>query len=134
INVTLSLFLINSLRSFFYTLAFFAVKLIIFFLFTSPALSQYVDVGRNKVQYNNFDWHTLSTPHFKVFFYPEMKELAEIGAAYAEDWYRIHQQDFNYSLADTTPLIFYATPLHFKETNTTPGLIPEGVGGFFEFI
>ena len=31
-------------------------------------------------------------------------------------------------------MIFYASPLHFKETNTTPGLIPDGVGGFFEFI
>jgi len=24
--------------------------------------------------------------------------------------------------------------MHFKQTNTTPGLIPDGVGGFFEFI
>ena len=23
---------------------------------------------------------------------------------------------------------------HFRETNTTPGLIPDGVGGFFEFV
>ncbi|RPI13734.1 MAG: hypothetical protein EHM58_17860 [Ignavibacteriae bacterium] len=98
----------------------------------SPA--QYVDFGRNKVQYNSFDWHTLSTEHFKIFYYPEMKELAEIGAAYAEDAYRIHQQDFNYSLIDTVPIIFYSNPTHFRETNTTPGLIPDGVGGFFEFI
>lgn len=96
--------------------------------------SQYVGFGRNKVQYNNFDWHTISTEHFKVYFYPEMRELAEIGAAYAEESYRIHQQNFNYSLIDTVPIIFYATPTHFRETNTTPGLIPDGVGGFFEFI
>jgi hypothetical protein len=63
-----------------------------------------------------------------------MKELAEIGAAYAEESYRIHEQNFNYSFNDTTPIIFYATPTHFRETNTTPGLIPDGVGGFFEFI
>ena len=96
--------------------------------------AQYVNFGRNKVEYNNFDWHTLSTEHFKVYYYPEMKELAEIGAAYAEDWYKVHQQDFNYSLADTVPLIFYSSPTHFRETNVTPGLIPEGVGGFFEFV
>jgi len=32
------------------------------------------------------------------------------------------------------PLIFYNTQLHFQQTNTTPGFIPDGVGGFFEFI
>ncbi len=96
--------------------------------------SQYVDFGRNKVQYKNFEWHTLSTPHFKIFYYPEMRELAQIGAAYAEESYKQHQQDFNYSLIDTVPLIFYATPTHFRETNTTPGLIPDAVGGFTEFI
>ena len=57
--------------------------------------AQYVGFGRNKVQYNEFDWHTLSTEHFKIFYYPEMKELAEIGAAYAEETYKIHQQNFN---------------------------------------
>lgn len=96
--------------------------------------AQYVGFGRNKVQYNDFDWHTLSTEHFKIYYYPEMKELAEIGAAYAEESYRIHQQNFDYSLIDTVPIIFYSSPTHFRETNTTPGLIPDGVGGFFEFI
>ncbi len=100
----------------------------------SLTYSQYVDFGRNKVQYNDFEWYTLSTEHFKIFYYKEMKELAEIGAAHAEEWYRVHQQDFNYSLNDTVPIIFYATPTHFRETNVTPGLIPDGVGGFFEFI
>lgn len=108
--------------------------LLIIAVFLSPIRSQYVDFGRNKVQYDNFDWHTLSTPHFKIFFYPQMQELAEIGAAFAEESYRIHQQNFNYSLVDTVPIIFYATPTHFRETNTTPGLIPDAVGGFTEFI
>ncbi len=104
------------------------------FLLSSVSYAQYVGFGRNKVQYNNFDWHTLSTEHFKIYYYPEMKELAEIGAAYFEEAYKIHQQNFNYSLIDTVPVIFYSSPTHFRETNTTPGLIPDGVGGFFEFI
>lgn len=102
--------------------------------FCPDVQAQYVGFGRNKVQYNNFDWHTLSTEHFKIYYYPEMKELAEIGAAYAEESYLLHQQNFDYSLIDTVPIIFYSSPMHFRETNTTPGLIPDGVGGFFEFI
>lgn len=106
----------------------------LFILYSQLSFSQYVGFGRNKVQYNNFDWHTLSTEHFKIYYYPEMKELAEIGAAYAEETYKIHQQNFNYSLVDTVPIIFYSSPTHFRETNTSPGLIPDGVGGFFEFV
>ncbi len=110
-------------------------KVLLIILITHSILqAQYVDFGRNKVQYNNFVWYTLSTPHFKIYYYPEMKELAEIGAAYAEEAYKIHEQNFNYSFNDTTPIIFYATPSHFRETNTTSGLIPDGVGGFFEFV
>lgn len=113
---------------------FTGIILALFLLLSDISNAQYVGFGRNKVQYNDFEWHTLSTEHFKIYYYPEMKELAEIGAAYAEESYKIHQQNFNYSLIDTVPIIFYATPTHFRETNTTPGLIPDGVGGFFEFI
>src|SRR5690606_26311092 len=30
--------------------------------------------------------------------------------------------------------IFYSSNIHFRQTNTTPGFIPDGVGGFFEFL
>jgi hypothetical protein len=93
-----------------------------------------VNFGRNKVHYSDFDWYVLTTEHFKIYYYKEAKELAEQGAFFAEESYKYLQQKFNHSLIDTVPLIFYSTPLHFKQTNTTPGLIPDGVGGFFEFI
>ncbi|HEX9828694.1 MAG TPA: BamA/TamA family outer membrane protein, partial [Bacteroidota bacterium] len=32
------------------------------------------------------------------------------------------------------PLIFYSSHLHFQQTNVTPGFLPEGIGGFFEFL
>jgi Tol biopolymer transport system component len=106
--------------------------LIIFF--AASVQAQFVDFGRNKVQYSDFDWQILQTEHFQIYHYKEAKELAEIGAQFAEEAYKHLQQKFNHSLTDTVPLIFYASPLHFKQTNTTPGFIPDGVGGFFEFI
>lgn len=102
--------------------------------FTQISYAQFVDFGRNKVQYSDFDWQILETEHLQIYYYKEAKELAEIGANYAEESYKYLQQKFNHSLTDTIPMIFYASPLHFKETNTTPGFIPDGVGGFFEFI
>ena len=100
-----------------------------------PASAQYTfHFGRNKVQYDDFDWHILKTEHFDVYYYPEMQELAEYGAHFAEEAYEELQNKFNFSLTHRPPLIFYSSNLHFKQTNITPGFIPDGVGGFFEFL
>ena len=90
--------------------------------------------GRNKIQYNRFDWHILQTEHFDIYYYPEMRELAEIGAAHAEKVYLLLEEKFNQNITRRIPLIFYATHAHFQETNTIPSMVPEGVGGFFEFL
>jgi hypothetical protein len=112
-------------------------RLIIFILLifiSSTAFSQFFYFGRNKVQYTNFDWHVLKTEHFDIYYYPEMKDLAERGAFLAEESYRVLEEKFNHNVSDRIPLIFYSSHLHFQQTNTTPGFIPEGVGGFFEFL
>jgi len=109
--------------------------LFLFLIFIcSDAAAQFVDFGRNKVQYSDFKWKVLYTDHFQIYYYEEEKELAEQGAFFAEESYKFLQQKFKHSLLDTVPLIFYSSPTHFKQTNTTPGIIPDGVGGFFEFI
>ncbi|MEM6326529.1 MAG: hypothetical protein AAF791_05370, partial [Bacteroidota bacterium] len=90
--------------------------------------------GRNKIQYDDFDWHVLETEHFDVFYYPEERELAEIGAQAAEDAYDELEHRFDFSLNHRVPILFYASNLHFKQTNTIPNFIPDGVGGFYEFL
>lgn len=100
-----------------------------------PVEAQYgYHFGRNKIQYDEFDWHILKTEHFDIYFYPEMQQLAEHGAYFAEEVYDELQNKFNFSLNHRVPLIFYSSNLHFKQTNITPGFIPDGVGGFFEFM
>ena len=104
------------------------------FLLFESASAQFYYFGRNKVQYTDFDWHVLKTDHFDIYYYPEMKDLTERGAAYAEESYKILEDKFNINVAGHIPLIFYSSHLHFEQTNVTPGFIPEGVGGFFEFL
>ncbi len=100
-----------------------------------PVDAQYgYHFGRNKIQYEDFDWHVLKTEHFDVYYYPEMQKLAEHGAFFAEEAYEDLKNKFNFSLTQRVPLIFYSSNIHFKQTNTTPGFIPDGVGGFFEFL
>jgi hypothetical protein len=76
----------------------------------------------------------MRTEHFEIYFYAGMDTLAKQGAYFAERSYEILQQKFNMSILHRIPLIFYSTHLHFEQTNTTPGFISEGVGGFFEFL
>lgn len=90
--------------------------------------------GRNKIQYEDFNWNVLRTEHFDVYFYPEMQILAEHGAAFAEEAYSELQNRFNFSVTRRIPLVFYSSQLHFKQTNITDGFIPDGVGGFYEFL
>lgn len=103
------------------------------FILTS-ANAQWFYFGRNKVQYTNFRWHILKTDHFDIYYYPEMEELAERGAYFAEESYRYLENKFNFTINRRIPLIFYSSHLHFQQTNVTPAFIPEGVGGFFEFL
>ncbi len=108
----------------------------LFFVLSLPLSSGHAQYyfGRNKVQYNRFDWQVLKTEHFDIYFYPEMEELARIGAAFAEESYRYLEDHFNHTINRRIPLIFYSNHFHFQQTNTTPYLVPEGVGGFFEFL
>lgn len=108
------------------------VTLMLFLAATGSA--QFFYFGRNKVQYTNFEWHVLKTEHFDIYYYPEMKDLAERGAYFAEESYKTLEIRFNHALNNRVPLIFYSSHLHFEQTNTTGGFIPEGVGGFFEFL
>ncbi|MCU0453245.1 MAG: BamA/TamA family outer membrane protein [Bacteroidetes bacterium] len=98
------------------------------------AQAQFYYFGRNKVQYTDFSWHVLRTEHFHIYYYEGMEDLARRGAAVAEEAYLRLEERFNHSISHPIPLIFYSSHLHFQQTNTTSGFIPEGVGGFFEFL
>lgn len=93
----------------------------------------YSHFGRNKVQYDNFDWKILKTEHFDIYYYNDCLDIAKMGAAIAESTYEEYKVSFNTLINRRIPLIFYNTSLQFQQTNTIPGFIPDAVGGFFEF-
>lgn len=113
---------------------FFRNIFIFSFLTSQLTFGQFYFFGRNKVQYEKFDWKILKTEHFDIYYYNQTEEIAEIGAAYAEEAFDELKVRLNSIVTRRIPLIFYNTHIHFQQTNTTPGFIPEGVGGFFEFI
>jgi hypothetical protein len=94
------------------------------------AVSARAQFGRNKVQYDRFDFRVLETPHFDVYYYPREADAAAIAGRLAERWYDRLSQILQHTFDRRQPLILYASQAHFVQTSLLPGSVPEGVGGF----
>ncbi|HET6796728.1 MAG TPA: BamA/TamA family outer membrane protein [Gemmatimonadales bacterium] len=98
----------------------------------SPASAQYF--GRNKVQYQSFDFRVLKTAHFDVYYYPTEQNAAAQAARMAERWRTRLGTVFQHELSGRQPLILYATPAQFQQTNAIGGDLGEGTGGVTEAL
>ena len=105
--------------------------LIIISLFSCICEAQFY-FGRNKIQYEQFDWRIMKTDHFHIYYYRQEEQIAGIAAHILENAYTDLEIKFNHTLWDTVPLMIYSSHIHFQQTNILPMMIPEGVGGFFE--
>jgi Tol biopolymer transport system component len=97
-----------------------------------PAAGQSSYFGRNKVQYQRFDYQILKTEHFDIYFYPEEKEAIKIAGQFAERWYKRFSRLLNHELRGRQALIMYASHPQFEQTTVLPELISEGMGGVTE--
>jgi hypothetical protein len=102
------------------------------FLAASPLEAQYF--GRNKVQYESFDFKVLKTEHFDVHFYPPEREAAVHAARMAERWYARLSSILDHELSGRQPLILYASAPEFQQTNAIMGTLGEGTGGVTEAL
>jgi peptidoglycan hydrolase-like protein with peptidoglycan-binding domain len=88
--------------------------------------------GRNKVQYDDFQFKILHTPNFNIYYYPSEKKGADLAALMAERWYKRQSFFFGDSLHGKQPLVLYGSFPQFVQTNIIGGQISEGVGGVTE--
>ena len=98
----------------------------------SPAQAQYF--GRNKVQYESFDFRVLKTEHFDIYFYPPEADAAGHAGRMAERWYARLSSVLDHELRGRQPLILYASAPEFQQTNAVGGSIGEGTGGVTEAL
>ena len=100
-------------------------------VFAAPARAQF---GKNKITYQNFDWHVYRAPHFDVYYYPEEEAFLEQMVSYAESAYLELSQALQHEVQFRIPLIYYKTHREFEQTNITMSFIPEAVGAFAESL
>ncbi len=108
------------------------VALVVCFAIVDTASAQYF--GRNKVQYDDFDFQTFNTDHFEFYFYPEEEQAVKDAARMAERWYRRHSRTFLREFNKRKPIIFYANDADFQQTNVVQGQIGQGTGGVTESL
>jgi len=97
---------------------------------TSTAGAQYF--GRNKVQYEKFNFEILRTPHFDVHYYAEEKPAAHDAARMLERWNARLSSLFNHPLSERKPIVLYADQPDFQQTNVIADQLDEGTGGVTE--
>jgi Tol biopolymer transport system component len=87
--------------------------------------------GRNKVQYESFDFRILHTDHFDIHWYPAESLATADAARMAERWYARFSQAMTHAFSKKS-IIFYANHPDFQQTNVVGGFIDQSTGGVTE--
>jgi hypothetical protein len=107
--------------------------LVLFLMFLNMhSILQAQYFGRNKVQYEKFNFKIMKTKHFDVYFYEQDMEVVKEAAMMAERWYARYSRIFNHELKGRQPLILYGSSPEFQQTTVIPEVMGEGTGGVTE--
>ncbi|MCD6380638.1 PD40 domain-containing protein, partial [bacterium] len=108
------------------------LSILIISAYNGEVCAQSWGFGKNKVQYTDFEWQVLKTPHFDIHFSEGYLDLAGRSGAMLEDGYRDVSRRLEHNIQKRIPVIIYGSHSAFQQTNTTWSLIPEGVQAFAE--
>src|SRR5688572_26512793 len=87
--------------------------LLLTLLATAADAQQYF--GRNKVQWESFDFKVLQTEHFDIYYYEEEADVVHDVGRMAERWYARLSRVFNHSFK-RKPIVLYANAADFHQT------------------
>ncbi|MCC5906139.1 MAG: PD40 domain-containing protein [Balneolaceae bacterium] len=95
------------------------------------ALAQYFFFGKNRVQYERFDWRFIETDHFDIYYYDSKNyHLAQFTAETVESSLRQLTEDLGDQLTDRIPVIIYDSHSDFSQTNVVQLPVDaQGIGG-----
>src|SRR5512137_1235450 len=99
-------------------------------ILSAPLAAQFY--GRNKVQYQKFDFRIMKTRHFDVYFYLQDEQTVKMAGMMAERWYARLSRMFNHELKGRQPLVLYGSSPEFQQTQVIPEILGEGTGGVTE--
>ncbi|SHG06328.1 WD40-like Beta Propeller Repeat [Fodinibius roseus] len=116
-------------RTVYYLSGIFLTLLLLVSFSVPVAEAQYF--GRNKVQYEDFDFRILETSHFDIYHYPREAEAVKDLGRLSERWYHRHSNLLGHEISATNPLIIYANHADFQQNDIVPN-VGVGTGGVTE--
>src|SRR5688500_11285878 len=90
--------------------------------------------GKNKVQYKDFDWKYIQSPHFNIYYYQGGRDLAEFAAEQSEIALTSIERTMRYDITNRISILIYNSHNDFQQTNAVSSYLPEGVGGVTELF
>ena len=107
------------------------LSVIICLIISSTGYAQYFPYGKNRVQYEDFEWRYLQSKHFDVYYYGAKNyKLAEFTSMSVESAYKQLRNDFDHELSDRISVIIYDSHNDFSQTNVVSlPISAEGIGG-----
>ncbi len=103
-------------------------------LASTSVFGQSTTFGKNKVQYANFEWKYIQSPHFDVYYYDGGEQIAAFTAETAEQSLPSIEHTLRYDLGSRVAIILYNSHNDFQQTNAVGEYLPEGVGGVTELF
>ena len=104
------------------------------FLITNKLNAQFyngthVGFGKNRVQYDYFEWKYYRYTQYETYYYTGGKELAIYTAKVARKHIKDQEEFFEYDLKDKIQFIIYNKQSHFKQSNVGLSLENGEIGG-----
>lgn len=91
--------------------------------------SAYTQFGKNRVQYQEFDWKYIETKHFDIYFHQGGEYLAKFAAVEAERALGSIESNLKYNMKMRLSFIVFNSHNQFQQNNIINAFLSENVGG-----
>lgn len=111
------------------------ILILIFFCVTAHA--QFfggLGFGKNKVQYQKFEWKYIQSKNFDVYYHQGGEYAAKYTAMRAEVALKKIENQLSFSITKRISFIVYNSHNQFQQTNVLDDFMSEGIGGVTELF
>ena len=98
----------------------------------SAQINYFPYYGKNKVNYDPFEWKHYRTDHFDIYYYEEDIAVLQRIANFAESAYKRISQELKHQVSAVIPVLYFSNYTEFEQNNLTS--VGESVLGLAEPI
>ncbi len=79
-----------------------------------PSMERY---GKNRIQYRSFDWKTVRTSNFEIYYYQNGRQIADLTAQYAESEFDRITELLGYTPYNRVKIFLFNSPSELVQSN-----------------